>query len=104
MTSVTPREFAALEGAALIDVREPAELEVVRTEVATPLPMSTLQDHLDELPEGTIYVLCHSGGRSARVVQFLQQQGYDAVNVDGGIVEWEAAGLPVLRPDSGDAG
>ena len=42
-------------------------------------------------------MLCHSGGRSARVTQFLEQQGYDAVNVDGGILEWEAQGLPVIR-------
>ena len=97
MKSVTPQEFAALDGAALIDVREPDELRVVRTESATPLPMSTLQEHLDELPDGTIYVLCHSGGRSARVTQFLEQQGYDAVNVDGGITAWEAAGLPVVK-------
>ncbi|MEO8263576.1 MAG: rhodanese-like domain-containing protein [Pseudolysinimonas sp.] len=98
MKSVTPQEFAALEGANLIDVREPDELSVVRTEVAQPLPMSTLQDHLGELPDGPIYVLCHSGGRSARVTAFLEQQGYDAINVEGGITEWEAQGLPVLRP------
>ena len=97
MKSVTPQEFAALEGAALIDVREPDELRVVRTEIAQPLPMSTLQDHLDELPDGPIYVLCHSGGRSARVTAFLEQQGYDAINVEGGILEWEAQGLPVIR-------
>jgi rhodanese-related sulfurtransferase len=97
MKSVTPQEFAALEGAALIDVREPDELRTVRTEIAQPLPMSTLQDHLDELPDGPIYVLCHSGGRSARVTAFLEQQGYDAINVEGGITEWEAQGLPVIR-------
>jgi rhodanese-related sulfurtransferase len=97
MKSITPQEFAALHGAALIDVREPNELAQVRTELAQPLPMSTLQDHLDELPDGPIYVLCHSGGRSARVAQFLEQQGYDAINVEGGILEWEAAGLPVVR-------
>lgn len=97
MKSVTPQEFATLEGAALIDVREPNELAQVRTEIAQPLPMSTLQDHLDELPDGPIYVLCHSGARSARVTQFLEQQGYDAINVEGGILEWEAVGLPVVR-------
>lgn len=97
MKSVTPQEFAALDGAALIDVREPNELAQVRIEQALPLPMSTLQDHLDELPDGPIYVLCHSGGRSARVAQFLEQQGYDAINIDGGILEWEAVGLPVVR-------
>lgn len=97
MRSVTPQEFAALDGAALIDVREPDELRSVRTEIAQPLPMSTIQERLDELPDGTVYVLCHSGARSARVAQFLEQQGYDAVNIDGGIVAWEAAGLPVVR-------
>jgi rhodanese-related sulfurtransferase len=97
MRSVTPQEFAALDGAALIDVREPDELRSVRTEVAQSLPMSTLQEHLDELPDGPVYVLCHSGARSARVAAFLEQQGYEAVNVDGGIVAWEAAGLPVVK-------
>ena len=59
--------------------------------------MSTIQERLDELPDGTFYVLCQSGARSARVTQFLEQQGYDAVNVDGGISAWQAAGLPVVR-------
>jgi rhodanese-related sulfurtransferase len=97
MKSVSPQEFAALEGAHLIDVREPDELQTVRIADAQPLPMSTLMDHLDELPDGPIYVLCHSGGRSARVTAYLEQQGYDVTNVDGGITAWEAAGLPVLR-------
>ncbi len=99
MRSITPAEFAALgDDAHLIDVREPEELATVRTLRAQALPMSSLQEHLDELPEGTVYVMCHSGARSARVTAFLEQQGYDAVNVDGGITAWEAAGLPVTRP------
>ena len=99
MRSVTPQEFDALGPAtALIDVREPDELAIVRTERAQPMPMSTFLDHLDELPGQPIYVLCRSGARSGRVVEYLEQQGYDAVNIDGGIVEWEAVGLPVVRP------
>jgi rhodanese-related sulfurtransferase len=101
MKSVTPQEFAALEGAHLIDVREPAELAEVRTEVAQPLPMSTITEHLADLPEGPVYVMCKVGGRSAKVVEFLTQQGYDAINVTGGIQEWEASGLPVIRPAVG---
>jgi rhodanese-related sulfurtransferase len=97
MKSVTPKEFAALEGAHLVDVREPDELREVRVPSAQPLPMSSLQEHLDELPEGPLYILCRSGARSARVVAYLEQQGYDATNVDGGILEWEAVGLPVER-------
>ena len=99
MRSITPQEFDALgPDAALIDVREPAELAIVRTDRAQPIPMSTFLDHLDELPGQPIYVLCHSGSRSGRVVDYLEQQGYDAVNIEGGIVEWEAVGLPVVRP------
>ena len=97
MKSVTPQEFAALEGAALIDVREVGEWNEVHTEAAQLMPMSTIADHLDELPDGPVYVLCHSGGRSAKVVDYLEQQGYDAVNVSGGITEWQAVGLPVVR-------
>jgi rhodanese-related sulfurtransferase len=98
MKSVTPQEFAALGPAvALIDVREAAELAAVRTDRAQPMPMSTFLDHLDELPGQPIYVLCRSGSRSARVVDYLEQQGYDAYNIEGGILEWEAAGLPVVR-------
>ena len=98
MKSVTPTEFAALgDGAVLIDVREPDEVAEASMPGAVNMPMSTLGDHLDELPEGTIYLVCRSGNRSGRVVQALEQQGYDVVNVEGGIIQWEQEGLPVQR-------
>ena len=97
-TAVTPTEFAALnDDAILIDVREPDELAQVRIPGALSMPMSTLGDHLDELPDGTFYLVCHSGMRSARITESLVQQGHDAVSVTGGIVQWEAEGLPVSR-------
>jgi rhodanese-related sulfurtransferase len=96
--AITPTEFAALGGdAILIDVREPDELAQVRIPGALSMPMSTLGDHLDELPDATFYLVCHSGMRSARIAQSLIQQGHDAVSVTGGIVEWEADGFPVDR-------
>ncbi|MGN6327177.1 rhodanese-like domain-containing protein [Pseudolysinimonas sp.] len=97
MKSITPGEFARLQGATLIDVREPEELAEVRVDDAVPMPMSTLQEHLGELPEGPLFIMCRSGARSARVTQFLEQQGWDATNIEGGILEWEAEGLPVRR-------
>jgi rhodanese-related sulfurtransferase len=42
-------------------------------------------------------VICHVGARSAQVALWLRAQGYDAHNVDGGMLAWEAAGLPVVR-------
>ena len=98
MKSITPTEFAALgDGAVLVDVREPDEVATVRVPGALVLPMSSLTEHLDELPEGPFYVMCLAGGRSAKVVTALEQQGYDAVNVLGGIIQWEQEGLPVER-------
>ncbi|HWH26876.1 MAG TPA: rhodanese-like domain-containing protein [Pseudolysinimonas sp.] len=98
MKSVTPTEFAALgPDAVLIDVRELDEVAEVRTERGIVMPMTTFLDHIEELPEGPLHVMCLVGGRSMRVVAYLEQQGYDAINIDGGIQAWEAEGLPVIR-------
>jgi rhodanese-related sulfurtransferase len=59
--------------------------------------MSELGQRLDEIPtDQKLLVVCKVGGRSARVVEYLVQQGVDAVNLDGGLVEWEAAGRPLV--------
>lgn len=95
-TTITPTEFAALgDDAVLIDVREPDELAKARIPGALSMPMSTLGEHLDELPEGRFYLVCHSGMRSERIAKSLVEQGHDAINVLGGIVQWEQEGLPV---------
>jgi rhodanese-related sulfurtransferase len=45
-----------------------------------------------------VLVICHSGGRSARATQWLNEAaGFEATNLDGGIVAWQGAGLPVER-------
>ncbi|WBU39154.1 rhodanese-like domain-containing protein [Homoserinibacter sp. YIM 151385] len=100
MKVIQVEELAALgDDAQVVDVREPDELE--RISLDRPhlrIPMSSFLDHVDELPEaGTIYVLCHSGARSARVAEYLEQQGRDAVNVEGGIMAWHWAGLPTIQ-------
>ena len=42
-----------------------------------------------------IYVICQSGGRSARATRVFVDAGIDAYNVTGGMTAWNAAGLPV---------
>ena len=81
----------------LIDVRETEEFAVGHVPGSINLPLSTLADHLDALPEGAFDVICQSGGRSARAVTALAARGHDATNVDGGFGEWAAAGYPVER-------
>jgi rhodanese-related sulfurtransferase len=41
-------------------------------------------------------VVCKVGARSARVAGYLVQQGRDAVNLDGGLLDWEAAGRALV--------
>ena len=87
--------------APLLDVREADEWSAGHAPTARHLPMSQLVERLGELPDDDpLYVVCRSGGRSARVVAYLAGQGYPAVNVDGGMQAWSAQGRAVVA-DSG---
>jgi rhodanese-related sulfurtransferase len=96
MRSMTPADVHAIDGAVIVDVREPHEHERAHIEGTIDIPLGELVARIDEVPRNTtVYVLCHVGGRSAQATQYLETQGFDAVNIDGGIVEWYRAGLPV---------
>lgn len=81
----------------LIDVREPEEYAAGHISEVTLMPMGEVPQRLDEIPtDKTVIAYCRSGNRSGQVMQFLQQQGYDNVhNMEGGIIAWEQAGLPI---------
>lgn len=75
--------------AILLDVREPYELQRARIEGALHIPMRQIPARLAELPKDRrILVVCHHGGRSQAVADWLLAQGYDAQNVSGGIDAW----------------
>jgi rhodanese-related sulfurtransferase len=84
------------EGLVVLDVREQVEFDHGHVEGAVHVPLAELPARLDELPDAQTLVVCRVGGRSARAVAYLVQQGRDAVNLDGGMVEWEAAGRPMV--------
>ncbi|HEY8373022.1 MAG TPA: rhodanese-like domain-containing protein [Pseudonocardiaceae bacterium] len=89
-------------GAVLLDVREQDEWDAGHAPGAVHIPMGELAERLDELPEdGEVYVVCRSGGRSARVTAFLNVNGWDAINVAGGMLSWAAAGRPVVTDQPG---
>ncbi|NUR72227.1 MAG: rhodanese-like domain-containing protein [Hamadaea sp.] len=85
----------------LLDVREPDEWSAGHAPGAVHLPMMEIPVRLAEIPqEGDVVVVCRSGGRSGQVVAYLQQQGYDnVVNLDGGMLDWAAAGRPMVSED-----
>ncbi len=80
------------DGLAILDVREPVEWSHGHIEGALHIPMNEIPDRLGEVPEGQLLVVCKVGARSARVTGWLLRQGRDAVNLDGGMLDWEAAG------------
>ncbi|MEJ5914285.1 rhodanese-like domain-containing protein [Pseudokineococcus sp. 1T1Z-3] len=103
MTDV-PRTPAAEvpDDAVLVDVREDDEWELGHAPGALHIPLGDLPARLGELPEEGAHVVCRSGGRSARAVAWLQQNGVDAVDVAGGMGAWLEAGRPMVS-EVGDA-
>ena len=83
--------------AVLLDVREQHEWDAGHAPQAHHLAMSQLPGRIEEIPNDVAVIcVCHGGGRSSRVAMALHQAGYNAVNLRGGMVAWNAAGLPVV--------
>ena len=93
MKEITFNDFYQLyqnEQLSLVDVREVDEFESLRLEGARNLPLSQLADTYEQLDKDQLYyVICKSGMRSARACQFLAEQGYDVINVQGGMTAFE---------------
>ena len=84
------------DGAALLDVREPYEVDEVRVPGGVRIPLESVPERMAEIPStGTLYVICALGGRSRTAAEFLRSNGIDAVNVAGGTNAWVAADFPV---------
>ena len=93
VAEITPSEFVARrsrgESLTLLDVREEWELGVASVPDVVHIPMGEVADRLGELERGReVVVLCRSGRRSLQVANFLQQNGFQAVNLAGGILAW----------------
>ncbi len=90
------------EGMAVLDVREPEEWAHGHIEGAVHVPLMQLPQRRDEVPDGRVLVVCKIGGRSMQATHYLAQQGFDVVNLDGGMIDWAGAGRPMLS-DTGRA-
>ncbi|MTD56397.1 rhodanese-like domain-containing protein [Amycolatopsis pithecellobii] len=90
------------ENVTLLDVREDNEWSAGHAPGAVHIPLGELPARVSELPEDQpLYVVCRSGGRSARATAWLNASGWDAVNVDGGMKSWHAEGHPVVSEQAG---
>ena len=96
--SVADLAAAHAQGAVVIDVRERAEYLSGHISEAQLMPMNTVPARVQDLPtDRPVYVICASGARSGQATAFLRSKGVDAINVEGGMNEWERAGYAVVR-------
>lgn len=88
----------------LLDVRENDEWQRGHAAGAQHIPMGEVPARIAEIdPDAKLFVVCHLGGRSLRVAQYLAQNGYAPINVGGGMQAWADAGRPVVT-DTGGVG
>ncbi|MDQ3126902.1 MAG: rhodanese-like domain-containing protein [Chloroflexota bacterium] len=114
--SILPRETAAAMDTSvatdpatrplIVDVREPDEFGQARIDGVVLMPISQFVARHAELPKDRpLLMLCAAGSRSTSATMYLLQAGWtDVRNVTGGMIGWQAAGLPVRTgpPDPGE--
>ena len=87
-------------GALLIDVREADEYAQGHAPGSTLIPLGQLAQRLQEIArykDKPVVLICHSGRRSAQALKLLEGAGFSAAaNVEGGMIAWQKAGLPVI--------
>jgi rhodanese-related sulfurtransferase len=105
--SVTPAEVAARRSRGLktdlIDVRTPVEYAEVHAAGARLIPLDKLDPKAvmsgrNGSADEPLFMICKSGGRSAKAVEDFRAAGFtNVISVEGGTAAWERAGLPVAR-------
>ncbi len=100
--TVDVKQGAALQssGALLLDVREPDEYAQGHAPGSTLIPLGQLAQRLQEISRyknQPVALICRSGNRSGQAQKLLEKAGFSAaVNVEGGMIAWQKAGLPVV--------
>jgi len=86
----------------VVDVREYSEFDHEHIDGARLVPMSVFDKHIDEIDAAKpTYLMCRTGNRAGQAAEKLSARGFtDVYVVEGGMVAWAAAGLPVIRGES----
>lgn len=100
--AVNVQQAAALQnsGALLLDVREADEYAQAHAPGSTLIPLGQLAQRLKEIApfkNKKVVLICRSGRRSQQATEMLEAAGFSAAaNIEGGMLAWQRAGLPVL--------
>lgn len=89
-------------GAQVVDVRSANEHAAGHIGGATHVPLERIDQEVDQLDRSQpVVVYCRGGNRSEMAAEALRNSGWDAHSIDGGLVAWDEAGLP-LEPEGGE--
>lgn len=94
---MTPAEAASCVGTlVLLDVRSPLEFETEHIEKSINIPLDQLDVRHQDVPRhGQLVIICRTGKRAERAANVLLGRGFQPKVLNGGIVAWRGAGLPV---------
>ncbi len=82
----------------LLDVRQPDEYRAGHIAGAALIPLRELAVRMKDLPrDREIICVCRSGNRSHSATNQLRAAGFNAVNLQGGMINWSRHGLPVKK-------
>ncbi|MBI3150577.1 MAG: rhodanese-like domain-containing protein [Chloroflexi bacterium] len=82
----------------ILDVRQPDEFRQGHIAGAKLLPLNELYHRMGELPKSReIICICASGNRSTSASKILAKEGFTVFNVQGGMLAWRHAKLPVQK-------
>ena len=93
MKEINVNDIDKISDALVIDVREDKEVRETGTiKGALHIPMMTVPNSLNKIPrDREIFILCRSGRRSYEVASYLNELGYDAINLKGGIIKYKGS-------------
>jgi rhodanese-related sulfurtransferase len=100
---LTPEQVAERLGAVqLVDVREDAEWDAGRIAGARHVRLADVAAQAQSIDrERPVVFYCRSGARSGMATAAFRRAGYEAYNLDGGLLAWAQRGLP-LEPEGGE--
>jgi rhodanese-related sulfurtransferase len=101
---IPPQQASRLieSGAQPVDVRTVKEHTAGHIGGSAHMPIERLNEEIGSLDQSKpVVVYCRGGNRSEVAAEALRNSGWDAHSIDGGLVAWDEAGLP-LEPDGGE--
>lgn len=95
MKEISPKELDLKlkngENISIIDVREKEEVEAGMIPNAKHIPLGEIPERLNEIDKNqTHYMVCRSGNRSGKASSYMEQHGFEVINMSGGMLEWDS--------------